>query len=287
MEILSRRITRKDSADGLAAITVPEESMQQMMLFARRLILASVVALPTAAWAAHPLITDDTGTQGTGKFQLEINGQYDSDKENVNGVSVRTTGGQAAATLSYGFVDSADLALSVPYLWNKVKRDGVLVSNDDGISDTIFEIKWRFFEQEGLSFAAKPGISFPTGNEHKGLGMGRTGYHVFIIGSQEAAPWAFHVNAGYVRNEKREDERTDLWHASLAAAYDVIKNLKLVGNIGIERNADKASDNEPAFLLGGVIYTVTEDFDIDFGVKSGMTTSEADLSLLAGTTLRF
>lgn len=27
-----------------------------------------------AVFAAHPLITDDTGTQGRGKFQIEVNG---------------------------------------------------------------------------------------------------------------------------------------------------------------------------------------------------------------------
>jgi hypothetical protein len=37
----------------------------------------------TVAWGAHPLITDDAGTQGKGKFQIEVNGQYDSDKETV------------------------------------------------------------------------------------------------------------------------------------------------------------------------------------------------------------
>jgi hypothetical protein len=29
------------------------------------------------------------------------------------------------------------------------------------------ELKWRFFEKDGLSFALKPGIAFPTGNEKK------------------------------------------------------------------------------------------------------------------------
>ncbi len=31
------------------------------------------------AYSAHPLITDDTGTQGTGKFQIEINGEHSKD----------------------------------------------------------------------------------------------------------------------------------------------------------------------------------------------------------------
>jgi len=57
----------------------------------------------------HPLITDDTGTQGKGKFQLELNGQYDWDKDDSEDVSVRSTGGQAAATLSYGIAENVDL----------------------------------------------------------------------------------------------------------------------------------------------------------------------------------
>ena len=32
-------------------------------------------------FAAHPLITDDTGTQGKGKFQLEVNGEYAHEDE--------------------------------------------------------------------------------------------------------------------------------------------------------------------------------------------------------------
>ncbi len=258
-----------------------------MRSFFRMILLSALIVQPVTAWAAHPLITDDTGTQGSGKFQFEVNGQYDSDKEVVDGVSVKTTGGQAAATLSYGIVDSVDLVLTSPYVWNRTHQDDVLISSVEGISDTTFEVKWRFFERDGLSFAVKPGLSFPTGDEQKGLGTGKTGYHVFVIGSWEVAPWAFHVNAGYIKHENREDERTDLWHASVAATYEVVKNLKLVGNAGIEHNADKASDSEPAFVLGGVIYSVSEDFDLDFGIKSGLTESETDLSLLAGLTVRF
>jgi hypothetical protein len=33
-------------------------------------------------------------------------------------------------------------------------------------------VKWRFYEKDGLSFAIKPGIILPTGEEDKGLGDG-------------------------------------------------------------------------------------------------------------------
>lgn len=239
------------------------------------------------AWAAHPLITDDTGTQGKGKFQLEVNGQYDSDKETVNSASVKSTGGQAAAALSYGIIDNADLVLGVPYVWGKVTEDGANVYDEKGLSDVAFEVKWRFFEKEGMSLALKPGVSFATGDDEKGLGTGKTGGHLFLIGSRDAAPWAFHANLGYIRNESKADEEKNLWHASFAATYEAVKNLKAVANLGVEKNADQAADNDPAHLVVGVIYSIAENFDIDAGVKFGLTSSETDLSVMAGAAFRF
>jgi hypothetical protein len=45
--------------------------------FTKGLIFVAIPFIACASWAAHPLITDDAGTQGKGKFQLELNGQYD------------------------------------------------------------------------------------------------------------------------------------------------------------------------------------------------------------------
>ena len=251
------------------------------------LILSAVLLVHAIAWGAHPLITDDAGTQGKGKFQLELSGQYNSDKETVADVHIESTGAEVATTLSYGIIENADIVLSLPYQWGKVKEDGATAYDEKGISDTTLEIKWRFFEKDGLSLALKPGVSIPTGNDEKGLGAGKTGYHIFLIGSKDIAPWAFHVNVGYIGNENKVDEEKNIWHASLATTYEVIKNLKLVGNVGIERNPDKAADNDPAFFIGGVIYSLAENFDIDCGVKYGLSSAETDWSLMAGMAFRF
>jgi hypothetical protein len=251
------------------------------------MVLTVLLLAHAMAWGAHPLITDDAGTQGKGKFQIEINGQYDFDKDTVNGVSTESSGGQLATILSYGFMENADLVLSLPYQWSKDKVDGVAIYDEHGISDMTLEVKWRFFEKDGFSLALKPGVRFPTGDADRGLGAGRMGYQAFFIGSKEATPWAFHMNIGYIGNESKEDEEKNIWHASLAATYEIVKNLKLVGNIGIERNNDKAVTSDPAFLIGGVIYSVSEHLDIDLGVKCGLTAPETDWSLMAGTAFRF
>ncbi|PKN71479.1 MAG: transporter [Deltaproteobacteria bacterium HGW-Deltaproteobacteria-12] len=251
------------------------------------LLLSLVLVAPGSSWAAHPLITDDAGTQGKGKFQLELNGQYDSDKETVDGVNVKITGGQASATLSYGIIDNIDLVLTVPYQWGKIAEDNITVYDETGISDTVMEAKWRFLEKDGFSLALKPGFRIPSGDYKKGQGAGEIGYQAFLIGSKEIADWAFHVNLGYVRNENKVDERINIWHASLAATWETIKNLKLVANVGIERNPSDNAVNDPAFLIGGLIYSLTENIDLDCGVKYGLNSSETDYSLLAGITLRF
>jgi len=257
------------------------------MRFVGRLLLIGVLMSPAAVWAAHPLITDDAGTQEKGNFQFELNGQYDSDEETVSDVNVKSTGWQVGTTLSYGIIDTVDLVLSLPYQWGEVKEDGFTAYDEKGISDTVFEVKWQFFEKDGLGLALKPGVRFPTGDDEKGLGTGKTGYHLFFIASQEIAPWAFHLNLGYIGNENDVDEEKNIWHASLATTYEVIEDLKIVGNIGVEKNPDKAADNDPAFILGGVIYSITESLDVDFGVKYGLTSSETDMSVLAGMSFRF
>lgn len=251
--------------------------------------MVMVVGLLWSGWAfaAHPLITDDTGTQGKGKFQAEVNSEFRYDKETEEGVTTKETGGEVATVLSYGVTDNIDIVLCFPYQWFKIKEDREVISKENGISDISLEVKWRFFEKDGLSFALKPGITLPTGDEKKGLGIGKVTYSMFFITTKEMKPWAYHLNLGYIRNENKVDERRDIWHGSLASEVEVIKDLRAVANIGIERNPERASDTHPAFILGGLIYSVSENFDIDFGIKRGLNKPETDYAILFGIAFRF
>lgn len=253
----------------------------------RYLMFVVILLLHSAVWAAHPLITDDTGTQGAGKFQLEINGQYDYEKENGAGVTMEERGAEIGSTLSYGILDHIDIVIGAPYQWFKARQNGAVVADEHGISDASIELKWRFYEKEGLGLAFKPGVGFPTGDEKKELGSGKTGYHLFFIGSKEATSWSLHANIGYICNENKLDEKKDIWHTSIAATYEIVNDLKIVGNIGTENNPDITANNDPAFLILGAIYSLEENLDIDAGVKFGLTSSETDLSLMAGMALRF
>jgi len=251
----------------------------------RRKIFFSVlmmVLIEASAFAEHPLITDDTGTQGKGKYQIELSSELAHAKEDDS----RTDSFEFSSALSYGIADSVDIVLNIPYEHIRLKEDGQ-INTVHGLSDISLEIKWRFHEKDGLSFAVKPGLTFPTGDHDKGLGAGRVACSAFFIMTKEIQPWAFHLNLGYIRNENKADERKNLWHASLAGEVEVMRYLKIVGNIGMERNSDRTLDIHPAFILGGVIYSLTENIDIDFGIKGGLNKPEADYAVLAGISWRF
>lgn len=238
------------------------------------------------SYAAHPLITDDTGTQGTGKLQLEVNAEYGADKETREGVAFASESGEIAAVLSYGALENLDIVIGLPFRRFEDRKDDVRLARDRGPSDIGLELKWIFYEAGGSSLAFKPGVSFPAGNEKKGLGAGKYGYSSFLIGTHEAGHWAFHLNFGYMRNDNRFDEAQNLWHASLASEWGTFEAATIVANIGAEKNPDRLSHRNPSFALAGIIFAVTENMDLDLGVKLGLSDTETDRTLLAGLAWR-
>lgn len=258
-------------------------------MFKRLAIIVFALTWSESAFAGHPLITDDAGTQGKGKFQFEFNGEYSRDKE--DGIKVKSFTFPTIPVLSYGIADTIDIVFGLPYTVVTTEEAGT-ETRQSGLSDASIEMKARFYEKEGLSLAVKPRISLPTGDENKGLGNGKTSFSAFLIATKEAAPWAFHFNLGYIRNEYKlrvddDEQRKDIWHVSIASQLEVVKDLSAVANAGMERNSDKTSNTHPAFVLGGFIYSLNKSVDIDAGVKAGLNRAEADYTLLAGLTCRY
>jgi len=238
-------------------------------------VVVMIFSLSENIHAAHPLITDDAGTVGAKNFELEANVEYANDNGN--------SGTQLAATLTGGVRENIDLVITVPYLFLRTKK-GYDRIHEDGFADMLVEMKWRFYEKDGFGLALKPGIILPAGDEDKGLGDGKAAYSLFFVASKELDPVNIHFNLGYIKNRR---ELRDIWHYSIAGEYQVSKPLILVANIGGETNPDRESNVHPLFLLGGAICNVTENFDVDFGVKTGLNKAEADYTLLAGIIVRF
>ena len=254
--------------------------------FVTNCIVCALMLAPAAAWAALPLITDDTYTQGKGKSQLEVGAVYNGYNSSEGSIAIKETDLAIFSTLTYGITNRVDVFINLLYVWFHVQTEGGNITAD-GISDTVLGVKWRLYEKNRLSFAVKPVMILPTGNEDKGLGGGRINYGAYFILTKEFGPWAIHANLGYIRNDNKIDERNDLWQASLATTYEMVKDLKLCADIGAITNKDKTSEVERSYLLVGLIYSVKDNVDISLGAKFGLNKPEKDWALLPGATYRF
>lgn len=247
--------------------------------------------LASLAFAAQPLVTDDTGTVGIKKFQLETSAEFGWDREAEHGIATKSNHQTLSTTASIGVFNSIDMVVSLPFSRQHIEATPGNNSITNGINDLSLAFKWRFFELGHTSLAIKPTIFFPTGNRDKRLGSGRVGYGASLISSVEFYPVAIHANVGS-KNQKYTDadkdgEREHLWNVSFAGTVKVLKGLQLVAEIGTASNQDKNSAALPTFISGGIIYSVLEHLDLDFGVKGGLNTPETDITLLSGVTINF
>jgi hypothetical protein len=228
------------------------------------------------------LITEDTGTQGAGKFQLEHNNEWGY----KNTSTTRDVSSTTATSLAYGFADNADVVITIPYMRSKTSEAGSIESVS-GHSDNGIDVKWRFHENAGWSYALKLGVTAPTGDETRGLGAGKATYSSYFVATLEKTTWAANWHIGRIANRNTVGDRDELWHVSAGGWLNIADKFDLVTDAGVVTNADATADRELGWLTLGIVYSPTEDFDLDVGVKGGLTQEEVDYALLLGLTYRF
>lgn len=236
----------------------------------------------TAVFAAHPLITEDTGTQGQGRFQLELTAEVGADTE--RGVATRSA--EYAAVITYGLLDNLDVLVTLPYARLRTRSDGASTSAA-GAGDIGLDAKWRFYERADLSVALKAGVSYPSGDESEGLGTGYWNYSLNLITSYANGPWGYHLHLGYWRNRNALDEIAQIHHASVALTYQASEAWRLVGDVGNDTSPDRSYDEDRVFLTLGAILSLNEHLDLDLGLRRALSAPEVDTTLLLGVAWRF
>jgi hypothetical protein len=254
----------------------------------------------TLVWAAHPFLTDDTGTQGAGKWQLELQaerGTLDRTADAGAGpVQQQRRATVFTPVLTFGVLENLDLALGLNYARQRTTDNGVVVAESNGMADSIVDFKWRFYEAGALSLAVKPLVLLPTGDENRGLGTGKASWGVNFIATYETKPWAFDGNVAYsdVRYKLPQDaaaNRADLWRVSAGAAWSVRDDLRLVGEAGARANQAKNDPYLPGgtgqFAMLGLIYSPTDKMDFDVGLRKRLNDAEVGTVVLLGATFRW
>jgi hypothetical protein len=235
-------------------------------------------AASSPARAFHPLFTDDTGTQGRGRRQLEVTGEYGRDEEHRAGVG--------AAVLSYGLSKALDVAVGLPLQYAR-PHDPEVGRPIAGVSDASLELKWRAAEGAAWSLGLKPGLTLTTGDVERGFGAGRSTYRLAALAGAGAGPAQFLANLAFSRNDNVLGERSELWHASAAAVFAVGPRLRLAANAAVDSNRDPEAAQDPASFVGGVLLGVTPNLDLDVGWRTGLNEAHGEEALLVGMAARF
>lgn len=245
--------------------------------------LACLPALTAPAFAAHPLITDDAGTQGRRRVQVELVGEYA--RAMNGGTAASTVVGPTMPTLTVGLLDPLDIVTGIAYQKTTVSEDGSRRTSA-GATDFALDLKWRFYESGSLSLGLKPGFTLPSGDHEKGLGPGRSTQRLLLIAGQELGAWTVHANAGFTRNANRSGDRESLWHLSGAVSRAVVAGLRGALDLGFDSDTEPGSRRLPAYVLGGLVWSLGKDLDLDLGAKRVFGVPGTAYSIMAGVTIR-
>jgi hypothetical protein len=234
---------------------------------------ACLLALACAcapAFAAHPLQTEDTGTQGTGNVEIE------------NGLSWTRADGSTVFVyqpqLSFGATPALDLI---------VQPSWVRQADARGWGDTNLDVKWRFFAAAPWSFGVRAGAALATGETGLGLPHGTASPHGTLIATYDEAPWTFHANLGLQRNPAATGERRYQQRVSGAVMWAANEHLIWTADASLRADPDPNRRTWPATLLGGVIYSVNPGLDLDVGYQGSAGAKPQARQWLMGLTYRF
>lgn len=246
--------------------------------------------LPTVAAAFHPLVTDDTGTQGAGGNQLEFS--YSRTIEQEPGTQAVTS----ALPLVYtrGLGDAVDVYIGGSWLrFSPPAPD----DTQTGAGNTLVGLKWRFFEDEAgkLSLAVKSEFRFPVSKraEDRGVGTARSNAGAALLLSQETGFGAIHANLA-VNSQRFElagnqaAYRDALWRLSVAPVIDLTERWRIAFDAGLVTNPHRTEKSRMAYIEAGAIYAPTRNIDLAAGIIRDIDHQGHQVRVFtAGVTWRF
>ncbi len=248
----------------------------------------AVLSLAPAAWAAQPLITDDTGTQGRGGQQLEWAHGSQRVLQGLN----RSRSLTGAWTYTLGASEQADVFATASFVGLRPPSG----PSTSGWSHLTLGAKWRLWELESsqTSLAIKPELLLPVSaaREARELGVGRSSYALTLIATQELSFGAVHLNvqSGRDRFRDAQDNERSLRY-SAAALWDVASGWRLAFDLGQQTvRTAQGVEVRGRFVEIGTIYSPSKSQDWALGLIRSTDNDKpaaATRTLTGGWTYRF
>ena len=224
----------------------------------------------------RPDTTESPYTVDKGHFQFEMEmAAFTHDDGNWTEYTL----GELNAKL--GLSDCADLQVVMPF-FTLVRNGG------EGYGDTEVRLKYNLWGNDGgdTAMALMPFVKIPTARGDLGNSEVEGGL-IVPFGFSAPAEWSCAV-MGEV--DFASDEDGSGCHlvglASATASHAITENiagfLEIVGIFSAE-----TSDNIEAYFNTGITWGVTETWQLDGGLRVGLTSSSADLTPFVGLSTKF
>ncbi|MFC1698736.1 transporter [Candidatus Omnitrophota bacterium] len=241
------------------------------------LIIAFPIIVPSIAYAARPLSTDDAGTVEERHIEIESGFEYVNQTDEENSLNL---------VLKYGIIKNLDLGTELPYKFINLSGS----ADVDGIGDIKVTTKYRFLEETkkipALAFSFS--VKTKTGSEAKGIGSGEVDYILNGIITKTIDKFINHLNLGYTFvGEPEEGNPDDIFSYSLALEYPMYERLSIVGEIAGETTFEGDFDDNPCSGLLGLNYALNEMTSFDFGMGFKISDASPDYKIITGLTFGF
>ncbi|MFL6627982.1 MAG: transporter [Vitreoscilla sp.] len=237
--------------------------------------LVLAVAAP-ASFAAHPLQTEDTATQGVGNLEIE-NGLQRTRFDSITQTTYQPQ-------LSLGLAATLDGIVQPAWIWQRAGAQ-----RESGMGDTNVDAKWRFWGSEPLSLAIRGGVMLATNEHGLGLTHGKTSEHAVLALTWDRAPTRVHVNVGgiVVPRAAASPARRVMASVSAAVMQQVDEHLTLTVDASFAQSPNPHKASWPGTVLAGAIWTVRPGLDVDVGWQRSIDDTPTARTWLAGLTYRF
>ena len=242
-----------------------------MVVSPRFLMVALVTALASQtafAQGGPPLLTDDPGTPGDGKWEINIGFMFEKLlREKLYEAPI--------LDVNYGLGERIQLKYEVP--WVILNEKGADAKS--GLGNSEFGIKYRFLDEttHSVSMSIYPQFSFnnPTSSDERGLVDSGTEFLLPFQIARHVGPVELGLELGYALKQHEKDE----WIYGLAAAWPLTERFELLGEVYGVATTDFEEDTL-VFNLGGV-HEVHENVNLLFSAgRSFRESSETEPQLL-------
>ena len=237
--------------------------------------VAALALASPAAFAAHPLQTEDTGTQGAGNVEIE-NGLA---RARLAGTTLTTYQPQA----SVGLAPTVDAIVQPSRVWLRAPAQPSV----SGWGDTNIDGKWRFLGSDPWSFGIRAGLQAPTSQHGLGLPHGQWSEHALLVATWDAAPTTVHANVGVTRVPRAPGTRATLGHLSAALMQALDERLMLTVDGEVDQDPEPSRKAWPGSVLAGAIWTARPGLDLDVGYQRSFGAQPVSRQWMAGLTYRF